>query len=486
MGTRRAFAFSFLDRYSGLLLAIGSSMVISRLLTPAEVGVFSVTMVLIVFAQSLRDLGAGQYLVQEKDLTPDRIRATWTVLLGAGILVGVVVALAALPVAHFYGEPRMAQIMWVIAINFVVNPFGSMTYAWLIREMRFDALAVMRFGSGVAGAGTSIWLAWQGWGPISLAWGNLAATLINATLALRFRPPQFGWLPGVRGVREVIGYGSQISGTGLILNVASGAPDLLLGKLQNLTAAGLYSRGNGLAQMFQRLVLDATQAVAIPIFARTRRESGSIKEPFLHSLSYVTALGWSFLTSLALLAHPLTRLLYGDQWDASVPVTQLLACAMGIGLTASMCGAVLMGIGQARELLLLTAIVVPVQVGCIALGAMHSLQGVGLAVVVAQVIVVPIWLIRIRRLIGFEWSALVRTLWRSALVAGLTATAPLGTVAILGLRPAAPALALLCAAAGGALLFALAVRLTKHPIDQELSRLYAVVSKRLDRMRRQP
>ena len=101
MSTRRALVFSFLDRYAALVLSIVSSMFIARLLTPAELGVYSVTMVFILFLSSMRDLGAGQYLVQEKDLTPERIRATWTVLLGTGLLMASLVLEAAYPVAHF-------------------------------------------------------------------------------------------------------------------------------------------------------------------------------------------------------------------------------------------------------------------------------------------------------------------------------------------------------------------------------------------------
>lgn len=481
MSTRRALFFSFLDRYAGLLLAIASSMVVSRLLTPGEIGVFSVTMVLIVFAQSLRDLGAGQYLVQARDLTPQRIRATWTVLLGAGVILGSIVALAALPVAHFYNEPRMADIMWVIAFNFVVNPFGSMTYAWLMREMRFDALAVMRFGSSLVGATTSVWLAWQGWGAISLAFGNLAATLANASLALRYRPPSFGWLPSFRGVREVVGYGSQISANSVIWDFARGAPELFLGKLQGLAAAGLYSRGNGLALMFQRLVLDATQVVAMPLFAKTQHAGEAIAEPFLRSISYITALGWTFLIGLALLSFPMTRLLYGHQWDESVPLTRLLACAAMIGLVASMCIPLLVGTGQARRLLRVTAAVVPMHVASIGIGATYGIVGVGIGAIVAQAISAPIWLTAVKPQVGFTWTALALTLLRSCAVTCIATVAPLSMVAVFGLQPQRPVVVLLSSLAGGAVLFALATRWLKHPIHEELDRLITMLGSRLAR-----
>ena len=471
MSTRRALFFSFLDRYAALVLSIVSSMFIARLLTPAEIGVFSVTMVFIMFISSMRDLGAGQYLVQEKDLTPERIRATWTVLLGTGLFMAIVVLVAAYPVARFYNEPRMVEIMWVISINFAVTPFGSMTYAWLMREMRFDALAVMRFGGSLAGTSISVFLAWKGHGPISLAYGNLLSTVVNAAISLRYRPKNFPWLPGLQDLRRVIGFGSKISATSLIWNVASGAPELFLGKLQNLAAAGMYSRGNGLAQMFQRLILDATQAVALPMFAQAQREVGNINEPLLRASSYVTAMGWSFFLGLALMGFPLTRLLYGTQWDDSVSLMRMLCIGMIIGLPAAMCPNALLATGRANRILGITLVVVPIQVLCVGLGAMVSLEGAGIGFVVSQVCTMPIWLIVTQREIGFEWQSFVRVLAQSAGVAALVTMGPVACVVFFGLQPESNVVPLILAGSMGLALFLVAARWLRHPIQDEIDRV---------------
>lgn len=479
MQTRRALAFSFLDRYAGLVMAIVSSMVIARLLTPAEIGVHSVTMVLVMFAMSLRDLGAGQYLVKEKNLTPEQIGAIWTVLLGAGLLLGIVVALAAAPVSKFYAEPRIFDIMLVIALNFCINPFGSMTYAWLIREMRFDKLAVMRFSSTFTGSCVSVWLAWRGWGPISLALGTLIGTAVNAAVAIKFRPAHFSWRPSFRGLREVAGYGGQISATSLIWNVASGAPELLLGKIQGLAAAGLYSRGHGLAQMFSRLVIDAAQAVAMPAFAKHMRDHGSIEAPFLRGLAYATALGWSFFLGLLMLAQPAIRVLYGDQWDDSVPVARLLAIAMMIGLVDCLCPAVLMGTGHARRYLVVTAIVVPIYVGCVVAGSIFGLIGVGIGIVVAQFLMLPIWLMSVQSIVEFRWSALIRLLVSSGIVAVAAAAPALVLIIAFGLAPQSALLILVASFLGGTATFVVAARLVAHPIHEEVERLWLHVKARL-------
>ncbi|MBK6388210.1 MAG: oligosaccharide flippase family protein [Rhodoferax sp.] len=161
MTTRKSLVFSFLDRYASLLISVVSSMVIARLLTPAEIGVFSVTMVLLMFVATVRDMGAGQYLVQEKDLTTERIRAVWAVQLGLGVGLACIVLLASDPAATFYNEPRMRNIMLVVALNYAINPFGSLTYAWLMREMRFESVASMRLAASLIGAIVSTWLAWK-------------------------------------------------------------------------------------------------------------------------------------------------------------------------------------------------------------------------------------------------------------------------------------------------------------------------------------
>ncbi len=470
MSTRRALVFSFLDRYSSLTLSILSSMVIARLLTPAEIGVFSVTMVMIMFISALRDLGAGQYLVQVQELTPARVRATWTVLLGTGCFMALIVLAGAWPASRFYHEPRMFEIMLVIAANFAINPFGSMTYAWLMRQMKFDSLAIMRAGSSLAGSVTSVYLAWRGHGPISLAFGSLAATLTNGLISLRYRPGHFAWWPGLKGVREVVGFGSKISAGSLIFNIANGAPELLLGKLQGLAAAGFYSRSNGLALMFQRLLLDATQSVAMPLFATAQRKEGSLNEPFLRSISYVTALGWSFFIGLALLAHPLTRLLYGDQWGASIPVTRLLALGMVINLPCAMCPQALMASGRPGQMLRGIIAVVSVQVLSVAIGATQGLEGAAIGFVLAQLAIVSIWLLISHRHLGFDWAALRHVLRQSATLAGAASLAPLAVVLLLGQAPPERVLPLVLSLIGGLTLFVLSARWLRHPIHEELVR----------------
>lgn len=471
MSTRRALLFSFLDRYAGLALSILSSIVIARLLTPAELGVFSVTMILILFVSTMRDLGAGQFMVQVKELTPDGIRSTWAVMLGMGLAMSLVVLAMAYPMSWLYKDPRIVTIMSVIAVNFVISPFGSLTYAWLMREMKFESLAIMRLVGSVAGAFTSVLLAYLDHGPVSLAYGQLVATIVNALMALHYRPAHFAWAPGLKDVRQVVGFGGKITLSTIVNSLASGAAELFLGRLQSLAAAGYYSRANGLATMFQRLVLDATQAVAIPLFARARREQGNFEEPFLKATAYVTALGWTFYLWLAMLAFPVTRLLYGSQWDASVDATRWLALGMAISVPCAMCTQALMASGKASQLLYLSTMSAALQIFAAACGASISLEGAAIGYVLAQTAMTPLWLLYTRRATAYSWARVSRSLLTSAALALVTCAPLMATLLHVGARPEHGMSWIVGAVLLGCALFPMAALLLRHPLSDEIRTL---------------
>ena len=476
---RKALAFSFLDRYAGLLLSVVASMIVARLLTPAEIGVFSVAMVLLSFISAMRDFGAGQYLVQEKELTTERIRTTWTVQLGLGLGFALIVLAAAVPVSRFYAEPQLRDILLLLSLNFAVSPFGSLTYAWLMRELRYDKLAVMRFVGSLTGACVTVGMAWSGYGAISLAVGSLAATLANAALATFFRPSSFPWMPGLTDVRRVLAFGGKLSLTTVLTTVASSVPELVLGKVHGMVLVGMYSRANGLAAMFNRLIQDATHAVAMPLFAKASREGRTLAAIFMKATSYVTALGWSFFGVMIVLAHPMVRVLYGNQWDDSVPLVRLIAAAMAIGLPAGFCGQAMLASGAMNTLLRITLLTVLQSAALLAAGAALGLMQLGLAIVLSALVNVCIWLSMspvMQQITKIEFG---KMLLQSGGVALATMAASSAAFLWSADGAALQIVRLTIGVVSAALAFLAAVFLLRHPLRMEFQQLHQLLRKRL-------
>ncbi|RMD63169.1 MAG: lipopolysaccharide biosynthesis protein, partial [Alphaproteobacteria bacterium] len=240
---RKSFAWSFAQRYFNLALSFITLPVLSRILTPEEVGVYSVGVAFVALAHVVRDFGVADYIIQERDLTRARIQTAFGVSLVIGWTIGVVLFALSVPISVLYEEPGLRDVMRVLGLNFFVIPFSLPVLALLRRNMAFDVRARVTMASSFAHAVASIGLAVAGFGYMSLAWASLIGVLTTAILAARHRPSGIGVWPKLVEWRRVASFGGIATVRVFLDVVGERAPDFVLGRMIGFSAVGLYSRG---------------------------------------------------------------------------------------------------------------------------------------------------------------------------------------------------------------------------------------------------
>lgn len=310
------------QNYGVMVLQFVCSIILARILSPSEIGIYSVAASLIALAQAVRDFGVGQYIIQEKDLTQDRIRSAFAVALIVAFLLAIITAAVATFAAEFYKEPGIRNVLFILALNFLAIPFGQISLACLQREMKFSQIAQGKIFSAIVYAFVVLWLAYRGYSYMSLAWASLASTIASVIVATIYRPKYLPWVPGFSQLRRIMTFGGLSVGSNLAAAFANGTPDLVIGRLMNMSTVGLLSRANGLVEIFNQGVMNAVWAVALPHFSKTVREGGNLKSEYLHSASMITGVAWSFFIFLAIMAEPLVSILYGEKWVDCVPLVK--------------------------------------------------------------------------------------------------------------------------------------------------------------------
>ena len=160
-GLARNFAFGLAEKYLQTGLALASSIILARMLSPAEIGVYSIAAVLTGLVQVFRDLGTGQLLVARPELSMGEQRALLSISLGMGWTLAVLMALLAEPMAAFYRQPELSKMLRILALNFVLVPFSSQATALLRREMRAAALFRIANNGVLAPRRSAFRHAWQ-------------------------------------------------------------------------------------------------------------------------------------------------------------------------------------------------------------------------------------------------------------------------------------------------------------------------------------
>ena len=430
---RSALGFAFLERYLMTALTLVSFALLARLLTPRQIGLYSVSLALISVAHVVRDFGLANYLIQRKTLEPDDIATA----LGLSLLMGSTLFLAATLgaplVAGFYNAPALTPVVRVIALNFLILPLTSILVALMRREMQFNVLMRINVCVGVLSTATTLGLAWGGFGTASLAWGEVVSNLgITAGALLAgagrrlLRPRLVRW-------RAVLGFGGPLTAANIVTSISMDISDLVVGKVLNFTDVAIASRAQGMMNLFHRDIMGTVRAVAYPAFARANREGHGLEQQYQASLTAVLAVAWPFYGFMALFPLEVLRLMFGPQWDQAARLVPWFCLAGAFGVLVSLIPTLLMAAGHTRATASADLVLQPVRavVMCLVLLHYRDLLPFTLAYLAMAVIAVPYFYAIKQRCLATDGAALARTVWRNALLAGLTLAPALGLASLL-------------------------------------------------------
>lgn len=346
MGVRRSLIVSFAEKYSITFVQLISSLIIARLLSPTEIGLFSVAMLIIGFAHMLRDFGVSNYLVQERELSPEKIRAAFTVTLIIAWTAAVLLHLLSPLLAYFFDQPSLIGLINVLSINFWLIPFSSVAFGLLRRQLNFNALYWINTLTALVSSVLAVILAYSGFSFMSLAWAAVAGSVVTVLLTNLFQPDSAIFWPSRHGVKAVLGFGSKSSVASLAIEAGQSAPELVIGKIINFEAVGFFSRAMGLATLFNKLIMSAVQSVAIPYFANHNRSDANMAAMLEKTLNYLLCIAWPFYVFIAVFADEIILLLYGDQWGDSVVIAQLLCLVFCIRVIPSIISWSMVSVGE--------------------------------------------------------------------------------------------------------------------------------------------
>lgn len=468
-GFRSSLALSFAQRYSVSAIQLVAMVVIARLLTPAEIGAFAVGFALIAFLQTLCESGIESYLIQERELTDERIRTAFTVALIWSWCLALALAWAHEVIGQWLAEPSVGRLLLALSVVFIVLPMQVLVVALLRRKMAFGVLYVIGTAAAFLSATTAILLASLGWGFMALAWAAVVETLTTVVIAWRWRvdvPRRLLGLSDWRRVAAFAGWAAPASGlNGLTKLTAAVATGRLLG----LEAAGLLNRARRVVDVFSEGVLQAVAPVALPALAAHQREGKSLRTAYLLKVAIISGAAWPFFLFMALTAHLVVPVLLGSQWDEAIPLTRTL-CLMGLALPFHVADSkFLIVLGRMRAYLWTQMAQQLLNVVLIVGAALVSVQLVAVALAFGKLLKVLMTNAVLSRELDYGLAELGTACARSVGVTAVSAIVPAALLLIgYGSGAEGPFLGLVAAALGFATGWLAGVLVLNHPLRVEI------------------
>ncbi len=456
----------------------------SRLLTPAEYGLSVLGGAILLIADAIRGLAGGAYLVQTEGLNSDKIRTSWTISVLVTLVMAIAVTGMARPIALYYGDPMLERYLQVIVITYLMGPFSLPIMALLAREMAFERLAIIGIVSIAIYGAIGIALAALGFGFMSYAWATVGAAVSGVSCCFWFYRDLSIFRPLLSEWRNVLGFGVFDSATIVIRSLSENLFYLVLGRVLNVEAVGLVQRAFSLAGFPERVILAGFGAVALPAFSDKVRRGHALKDSYLKAIEYLTAIQWPALMLLVVLAHPLVEILLGQKWLAVAPILQIIAASLFFNFPVGLEYPTLIAAGAVRFLPVIVLAQAIIFTSLWWLGtAWYGLYGGPLSMLVIVPINVFISLLIVRSRLAFTIAELAGAMRKSIVILALSAIGPVITMLGAGSgadlsKQMALVAGMLCAVG-----WVYGLRLSRHPLGQDVLHARDVLLKGLGGMR---
>ncbi|SFK77124.1 oligosaccharide flippase family protein [Methylocapsa palsarum] len=414
----RSILFSAGERYGSFIFFFFSIAILSRLLTPEQTGIYTAIAALTALANTPAEFGGAGYIIQKQVLSEPDIRTAFTINFAISAAVAAALFLSRDAIATFYGLEGLKDGIGVSALSFLLLPFSSTISALLRREMAFDTVAQCNLVANFVTAATSVALAASGAGFMGPVIGTVAGNAALVALFIAFQRNLRIFLPSFVGYRDVIAFGAYSSGVAIINVFYQMSPQLILGRVLNFTAVGLYGRAISVTQIFDKLIMQVLGPVIMPAIFDQTRAGGDLKQIYLVGIELLSAVQWPFLIFLAFMAEPIVLIWLGPQWIQIVTLVQFICVASLSLFAASLTYPVLVAVGRVRDSLVSSFISLPPSLLMILIASFFSVQAVAFSTLFALPLQAGVAIYFISQRLDIRPAELLRATAKSAIVAG--------------------------------------------------------------------
>ena len=312
------------------------TIILARFLAPADFGLMSMAMAIIMFLEIFQQGGLGQAVIQHRGRPEDAANVSFWAQLAISSLIFSMLWLGAPSISGIAKNPELINVLRVMSFALFSSPFVNIPASLMIRNLRFRGVFHRQVAPLLASSLLSIILACLDYGVWSLVIGHLAGSYVSALIFLFHWRPRFSI--SLPLIKDLFTFGGHIVVQGMLLWASGILFKFLIGTFQGTTILGYLNIADNLALRPVLSITASLAAVMFPAFSQLERDGQDLKAVYLVSLQRLTLIGIPLSATLFFLCPSLVHVLLGEKWlPAITPVRILLivaAMANIVGLNA--------------------------------------------------------------------------------------------------------------------------------------------------------
>lgn len=320
--------WSALDRFSaqGIVFILG--LILARLLSPSDYGVYGIMVIFLTISETLVQSGFSAALIQKDDRDELDYSTTFILNVTASIVFYILLYFLAPFIADYFEESMIAELLRVVAVVIIVDAFGMVQRTKLTILMNFKLLTKISLISVTLSGFVGIGLAYLGYGVWSLVYQSITLRVFQVSLLWILPRSTFEMKFSYNRFKRLFGFGSKLLVSGLLNTIYTHIYSIVIGKIFSLSDLGYYTRAQQFANFPSANIAGIVQRVTFPALSTIQQDNLKLKEFYRKIVIFSAMIVFPLMIGLAVLAESVVITLLTEKWRDSTWILQILCLAM--------------------------------------------------------------------------------------------------------------------------------------------------------------
>jgi len=320
---RLAAILSSLSLYVNQFFTVAFTMYISRVFTPEQLGIYSLSLSIVALGEATKSMGTGEYLIREKEITPAMVKSTLGLTVIISWVTGLILVSCAEPISLFYEQENIEYMIYILSITFFISPYISVNSALLTKQLSFTKKIFMEWANVIVTMASTLIIFYYIGNHFALVYGVISGVIIQLLLSIKLKAVDMCFIPQFKNMSSQLKFGAITTLSSLIERLSVIAPDLIIGKLGSVKEVAFMSKGLSAIQLSSHMLISGAKPVALPYLSNA--ENNEKQYAYIKATNLTHALCLPVLLALVFSGELLIQVLFGDQWQKAGELVQYLA-----------------------------------------------------------------------------------------------------------------------------------------------------------------
>lgn len=306
--------WSFIESISLKLVGFVLTIILARLLTPADFGVLAVVNVFYLLTNSFIDGGLKDALIQKKDVTDIDYSSVFWMNLIIAFSVYALLFLFAPYIESFYKFENLAYYIRIQSVCLIIDSLAIVQVVKSTKELNLKKVTQSRIPATIISFTVGVSLAYWGFGIMSL----IVQQIIGSVLYFIFLFYRVSYIPSLvinfNALKPLYRFGLNLFFAGYLNRVYTQSMNLIYAKYYTPAILGLYGKSRNLQQLPSNIVLETLVKGSYPTMVKLQDDNDKIRNFYRNNIQ----IALFFITSLSVFmffqSKNIIFILLGDKW----------------------------------------------------------------------------------------------------------------------------------------------------------------------------